>query len=533
VSGIIKAADTGLPLANVGVIAAGFNYRMTTTDANGHYAFDYPTAGGPTSISLEVVQSGHYIGVVQNSLFNVVSGTVTTKNFTLTVGASIAGVVHVTDVVTPLQNVSVILSPTNVLAGTPGNQQFTSTDANGYYQFLGLAPGSYKLKFDTSYESTFDFNTNNYPTTYYGGQGDAASGAVITVTTPHTFTANMVLSPGATIAGNVTGADTGLGLTSYNAYVYSPDKPEITRAAARTFGTSSYSVNGLWPGTYRLVVYPIGAGSDSQGYIGQYYNNQVSPTLATLINVTQLTQTIGIPVALRRGGVITGVVRDATSAAPIAGVGIDLNSDVPDLSYPAINFRTSATTDASGIYTATGLPSGHYIASYSYSPGYDPLYNSQVYNGHDEVTSTVAGNWVTVTAPLTVTNVNFSLHRFYTGTVAGRVTNTLGQGVAYAYVQIHRTDSTSGYGRIDAYTDLNGYYTTTVNATDYFVEFSRNTTSICGGCYNDQFYTQSGQSAPKVVHVTPGSLVSNINTSFIICGTAPPRYVAYIPLVVR
>ena len=103
VSGIIKAADTGLPLANVGVIAAGYSYRTTSTDANGHYAFQYQIANGPTSISLAVDQTGHYVGITQNNLFNVVSGTVTTMNFTLTVGASLTGIVSATDIISPLQ----------------------------------------------------------------------------------------------------------------------------------------------------------------------------------------------------------------------------------------------------------------------------------------------------------------------------------------------------------------------------------------------------------------------------------------------
>lgn len=533
VSGIIKAADTGQPLPNVGVTAAGYNYRTTFTDANGHYAFQYQTANGPTSISLEVGQTGHYVGITQNSLFNVISGTVTTMNFTLTVGASIVGIVHATDVVTPLQHVSVILSPTIVLTGSPSGQRFASTDANGHYQFLGIAPGGYKLKFETSFGETFDASLNQYPTTYYGGVGDAASGAVIAVTTPNTITANLLFSPGATIAGDVFAADTGLGLKDYSAYVDAPDKPELGRAAIRYYGTSSYAIQGLRPGTYRLVVYPFGpaGNSDSQDYIGQYYNNQISPTLANLITITQITQTVGITVALQRGGVITGVVRDANTAQPIAGAGISLDSDVSRFAYAGSLFNTDVTSDASGVYTATGLPSGHYLASFTYVQGYTPPYYSQVYNGHDVISSTVAGNWVTVTAPLTVTNINFALHRILTGTVAGRVTDPLGQGIAYVSVQFNRTDSTSTYGRIDAYTDVNGYYTATVNATSYFVEFSRNTTAQCGGCYNDQFYTGPGQSTPTAVNVTVGTVVSNINAT-LTCGAAPLRYI-YLPLVFR
>ena len=70
-----------------------------------------------------------------------------------------------------------------------------------------------------------------------------------------------------------------------------------------------------------------------------------------------------------------------------------------------------------------------------------------------------------------------------------------------------------------------------MNAADYFVEFSRDTTAQCGGCYNDQYYTESGQSTPKAVHVTPGGVVSNINATFV-CGK-PARYFIRMPVVAR
>jgi len=524
-SGIIRAADTGLPLPNVLVTQAGYSYRTTYTDVNGRYAFQYQTANGPTSVSTEVAQTGRYVGAITN-LFSVVSGTVSTMNFTLTVGAVITGIVHATDVVSPLQNVSVELLSTTAPAYTPGSVQFASTDVNGYYQFQGIAPGGYKLYFDPTLGNTFVITLNKYMPTWYGGAGDAASGAVISVTTPTTITANMLLSPGATIEGDVLAADTGAGLTTYSASAYSVDKPDVRATAVRYYGTSSYAIQGLRPGAYRLAVTPGGTGTDSQDYIGQYYNNQVSSTLGDLITITQVTQTIGITVSLQRGGVITGMVRDANTLQPVTGGVVAVDNGV------IVNrFNRQTSTDATGVYTITGLPTDHYHASITFYPG-GPMYNSQVYNGHDEISSTVVGNWVNVTAPLTVTNVNFGLHRYFTGTVTGRVTDLLGQGIMYASVQLNRTDSTSGYGRVYAYTDVSGYYTTTTQATDYFVEFTRNTTSMCGGCYNDQFYGQSSLSAHTAVHVAPGSVVSNISAAFA-CGIAPPRYSVYVPLVAR
>jgi hypothetical protein len=533
VTGIIRAADTGLPLPNVGVNANGFNPLFTTTDGSGRYTFQYQTANGPTPIGLVVQQTGHYVGVWDNSVINVVSGTVTTRNFTLNVGATLKGIVHASDVITPLENVSVVLSPTAVLAGTPFIRRFTGTDASGLYQIMGLAPGSYKLFFDPRIQNTLDPSLNKYMPTYYGGAGDAASGALITVTTPTTLTANMVLTPGATIMGSVTGVDTGTGLVDYAAYAYSPDKPEISAGAIRYSMSANYAIQGLRPGNYVLVVYPNRfAGPDAKDYVGQYYNNQASPASANLITIHQITETVGVDLALQRGGVITGVVRDANTSLPVGGVEIDLNSDVPDLSEPNFNLKTSAIADASGVYTATGLPSGHYQVSFSYAAGFTPNYYGQVYDGHDVISQTVAGNLVTVTAPLTVTNINFALHPILTGTVAGRVTDPQGHGIQFVSVHLTRTDSNSNYGGLYVYTNAQGYYTTTMPTTSYFVKFHRDTTSQCGGCYNDQFYTAAGQSTPKAVLVTHGGLASGINAT-LVCGQAALLLKLYLPLVRR
>ena len=521
VSGIIKAADTGLPLPNVVVTAFGYSYSTTSTDANGHYAFQYQTANGPTPISLNVAKTGRYIGAA-TSLFNVVSGTVTTMDFMLAVGASITGFVHATDVISPLQSVSVALSATTFLTGASAFQSYvsTKTDANGYYQILGIAPGSYKLR----------FGKDPYAFAYFGGAGDEASATVITSTTPNTITANMLLSPGARITGNVFAADSGASLTDFWAYLVSADKSGAGFFAHRYIGDPSFIIQGLRPGSYKLTVYPLGpSGSDAQNYLGQYYDNQISSTLANLITITQVTQTVGISVSLQRGGVITGVVRDANTTQPVAGVGINLTSDDPR--PPGLNSNFQATTDASGIYTATGLPSGHYQVGFYYQQGYPPFYYSQVYDGRDVISSTITGTAVTVTAPLTVTNINFSLHPILTGTITGRVTDPAGLGIKFVYLRINRTDSPSGYG-VEAYTDINGYYTATVNTASYFVEFTRNTTAFCDGCYNDQFYAQPGQSTPKAVTVTVGSMVSGINAT-LKCDKASPKYNIYVPLIFK
>jgi|GEM_PF-6460600 len=106
VRGVVTAADTGLPLPNVVVTSYGYSYRTTSTNAQGEYAFQYPAASGPNKLSqfsLSLTQSGRYVGISQYTLSSAISGTVTTMNFSMTLGASIVGIVSATDVISPLK----------------------------------------------------------------------------------------------------------------------------------------------------------------------------------------------------------------------------------------------------------------------------------------------------------------------------------------------------------------------------------------------------------------------------------------------
>ncbi len=530
VSGVVTAADTGLPLPNVTVISYGYSYRTTSTNAKGEYAFQYAVASGPnktTLFSLSLANTGRYYSFDGTPLSSVISGTVTTKNFSMTVGASVVGRVSATDVLTP--NVSVEISAT----GSQRSQHhaFTSTDANGRYEFLGVPTGSYKLK----------FSGDRYPDTYFGGAGTPDSGTIISITAPNTVTANIILSPGATLVGNVIAADTGSRLGDVNVVAYSVDEPGVvSRSAKRYLTPVPFEIQGLRPGRYRLSVIPtfgpMGV-ADTEDYIGQYYNNQISSTLGDLITITQLNQTVGVTVALQRGGVITGLVSDADTGLPIPGMAITLDFDRVAANYSLLGDHPSgggAVTDASGVYTITGLVSGRYEVRTPYDPyGYSKFYYSQIYPNHDVITSAVAGDRVTVTAPLTVTNINFALHKIFTGTVLGRVTNPSGQGIRSVTVKLSPTDAlaNSNYGTDYAYSDANGYYTATLPTRGYFVNFSRDTTGFCDGCYNNQFYTQQDQTTAQAVHVAVGSVVNNINATFICGKAAPAQNKTYLPLL--
>ncbi|MDQ1651407.1 MAG: Carboxypeptidase regulatory-like domain, partial [Cryptosporangiaceae bacterium] len=58
------------------------------------------------------------------------------------------------------------------------------------------------------------------------------------------------------------------------------------------------------------------------------------------------------------GGVLGGVVTDATTGAPVADVQVSVLKIVTDHGGQTTQVVTSANTDADGRYSATGIPAG-------------------------------------------------------------------------------------------------------------------------------------------------------------------------------
>ena len=124
------------------------NGQSTTTNANGYYQFTNLTPGNYTIVEIDpsgYLSSGDTQGANDNTIAISVQGTqsITNRNFFDYQPATISGVVFedtdddgsfsLADM--PLENIQIDLS----------DGQSTTTDANGFYQFPNLAPGSYTI----------------------------------------------------------------------------------------------------------------------------------------------------------------------------------------------------------------------------------------------------------------------------------------------------------------------------------------------------------------------------------------------------
>src|SRR5262249_6783375 len=162
------------------------------------------------------------------------------------------------------------------------------------------------------------------------------------------------------------------------------------------------------------------------------------------------TETSGINFALSvftggGTGAISGTVKDAATGQPIGGVAVVIVDGQS-------NFRGVATTDSSGNYGFSGLPTGTYYAATSSASaqGYvDVLFNGTPCQG---CFSLVTGTPISVTSGATTPSIDFSLG--LAGRVTGRVTSG-GVGVGNVLVALV---TPTGTFIAQAFTGVDGSY---------------------------------------------------------------------------
>lgn len=235
------------------------------------------------------------------------------------------------------------------------------------------------------------------------------------------------------ISGRVTDETTGAPIAGVTIEFKRSDHDE-TDFVGVTDAAGNYIASGWTVGTYHART------NNGSGYLDELYGGlpcafpSALPVwtcdwaASTSIVLTQAPVT-SIDFVLGRGGRITGMVTDAATRAPLAGVrvGIDLVRDVP----PAFGLAQT-TTDPAGAYLLTGLPSGSFVASTSNDQGYV----NEIYDGcrhHREC----QGAPIAVTAGATTSGIDFALDEG--GRVAGRVSNAAGESLVGVGIGLRRS----------------------------------------------------------------------------------------------
>jgi hypothetical protein len=307
-----------------------------------------------------------------------------------------------------------------------------------------------------------------------------------------------VYSIGASIAGQVTDANTSIALQFATVQLYDQNGTTPPLKTISTDSSGNYKFSGLVANTYKVCF------NSGQSYVSQCWQNTAdNPASATPIIVAPLAQVTGINAALQTGATITGrVTRDGING--INNVSINVY-DTSGNWIPGIN---GTMTDSSGNYTLPGIPSGSYKL---YFNGQSANYVSQWYNG---VANQSLATTIGVTAGNTYPGYDAQLSQG--GTISGRVTNSGATGIQNVSVQVRDTSGNWIPNINGTSTNSNGDYTLGgLPAGDYKIYFDGSQTIYISQWFNNA----PDQSSATILHVLAGGALSNTNAVLSLGGT--------------
>ena len=352
---------------------------------------------------------------------------------TLEPGGLITGTVYAADGTTPLESINVDLEP-----GGYG----TCSDANGQYTLEGLGYGDHVVVAGGGWNWCTQ-NYADYAREYYDevGQFDQATRIALTGLQDVVQGIHFTLDPAGQITGTVFAEDGTTPLENVNVDTNQGGYGTCTDQ------NGQYVLGGLPYGDH---IVRAGGGwnwcTQSQSlYVTEFYQEQSSPETATTLTLSDTQSLItGIDFTLGMGGQITGTVFAEDGGAPLENVRVEANE------YDSGAYGSDTWTDASGMYTITGLLDGDYRVRVQDQNEMPAGYAFQFYNHtqkHHEATR------VTISGGDTQSGIDFDL--LAAGVITGWVTDEFGAPVPDVQVDAQVYNGDYGWG---ACTDQNGYY---------------------------------------------------------------------------
>lgn len=298
--------------------------------------------------------------------------------------------------------------------------QARSSATGEYLSPTGLPTGDYYLRSNNS-QGYFDEIWDNHECT---GACDPLTGDSVSVVQGST-TSNIdfVLNSGGGISGVVTSSGDGAPIDQVHIDVYDAEGSWVSSATPDATGFYTTEA-GLAPGTYFAKT------DNWWGHIDEVYDNIPCAAGCSVVEATPITVaggiTTGVDFVLDPGGWITGALTDSTNSQPIEDAGVEVFT---------IDGRrvTTAFPNASGVYWASGLPTGSYfLRAYSWGYYLPELYdNLPCLDGCDLSNGTV----VNVTQPTITSGIDFELDSG--GTIRGNLVEaSAGTPVSDAEIQI-------------------------------------------------------------------------------------------------
>ena len=290
------------------------------------------------------------------------------------------------------------------------------------------------------------------------------------------------------ISGTVTNAQ-GQGVANIYVLVYPANNSSSYSYYPLTAADGTYTVSNVTAGQYKIRFYPYSYYSNS--YVEEWYNNKASHATAEIITVIDGVPVTGIDAVLAKPGAIAGLGLDG-SGAPIPNISVDVFNQ-------AGTVVQSATTAADGSYTLGNLPPDvSYKVRFSLDFGQDRLDgwfdNKTIFSDADNVT-----------VPDDNTTRGIDVRFAGSGSIAGRVTDFLSQGIEGVEVMVCNYDYLYTW-RQHGYTDSNGYYNVRgLPAGLYKVYFGMS--GLTGIWYNGSPYSDMADT----VAVLAGQTTQNID----------------------
>jgi protocatechuate 3,4-dioxygenase beta subunit len=308
---------------------------------------------------------------------------------------------------------------------------FGKVDADGSYTIPGVPVGTYYVMADApGYLSMFYDNTTDFslakPVTVRDGQ----------VTRNIDFAMQAIPVGTGSISGRVTRESDGRPIAKAMIFISPEDNP-CGGSYVGTDENGNYELEGLFGGNYQVY-------ASADGYLGEYYDNALTPDKAAIVQVVEPNRTSNVSFALGLGATITGRVVD-TKGEPIAGAYVVAYEDLsagPVDSTGIIGNGSSGITDDNGNYTISGLSGGSYIVeAMIWSQWFT---QEQWYSGSP---TPEGASSLFVQRGQTRGGVDFRFDvQSFKGVISGVVRNLKGEPVAGAQVMVEPADKSGRMG---------------------------------------------------------------------------------------
>lgn len=475
ITGTVTAAGGG-PLQYVDVrayTALGKSAGNASTNAAGVYQISNLIAGSyilqfkPASGNVMPEWSGNQPTALTATAVAVsVGGTTSGVDAALDPGGQFAGLVRGADGSGNIENAIVTVYDSS---GNPVASAYTD-NAGNFITRPGLRTGNYRIGFS---------QVGAFLDRFYNDKASLDTADILSITGSGTvFNINPLLPKGGSISGKISNAATGLPISGYFVAASNNDDGGYTYSDIN----GNYTITGLQSGSYTI----------------QAHDSFVTGNLISVpqqASVTAPENTANINFQFTPGGTITGRVTSG---------GMALDASTIYISNQDGSYQNYVYTNATGVYTATGLPSGQYTVFFRPSNHISEYYNDRP-EGSD------VRDQISVTAPNTVTGIDadLALGGSISGKVVDATTNVPLKGIFVEILDANgervESTSTAADGSYTTATTLpNGSYRVRFNADD------RNTSCA----YVSEYYNDSlSKAGATPVLVTAPTAVSNINAA--------------------